>query len=168
MYSEHLRACTVQLRPRAGWRVAALRHRCLQVSRIVITNIMLWVNQISDQIMNIISTEFPCAGRCSACVKGKRSVQYCWLIKKHDDKSGLCVNCYKAKLDQSVTQCRQDLGHKGSNALMTEPLVAPNCSEEENAQRCISSGFTPCCAELVRFSAIRVSDAHTATTKGGE
>ena len=30
------------------------------------------------------------------------------------------------KSDQSVTQCRQVLGHKGSNALMTEPLVAPN------------------------------------------
>jgi len=29
----------------------------------------------------------------------------------------------------------------------------------------ISSGFTPCCAELVSFSAIRVFDAHTATTK---
>ena len=52
-------------------------------------------------------------------------------------------------------------------ALTTGPLVVPNCSEEENVQRCISSGFTPC-AELVSFSAIRVFDAHTATTKGGE
>ena len=51
--------------------------------------------------------------------------------------------------------------------MMTELVVVPNCSEEENVQRCISSGFTPCCAELVSFSAIRVSDAHTATTKGG-
>ena len=51
--------------------------------------------------------------------------------------------------------------------MMTEPVEVPNCSEEENVQRCISSGFTPCCAELVSFSAIRVSDAHTATTKGG-
>jgi len=129
---------------------------------------MLWVNQISDQIMNIISTEFACAGRCSACVNGKRSVQYCRLIKEHDDeKSGVCVNCYEAKSDQSVTQCRQVFGHKGSNALMTEPLVVPNCSEEENVQRCISSGFTPCCAELVSCSAIRAFDARTATTKGG-
>ena len=127
--------------------------------------------QISDEIMNIIFTEFVCAGRCSACVKGKRPVQYCRLDKEHDDdKSGLCVNCYKVKPDQSVTQCRQVLGHKGSNALMTEPLVVPNCSEEENVQRCISSGFTPCCAELVSFSAIHVPDAHTATSsscKGG-
>ena len=54
-------------------------------------------------------------------------MQYCRLIKEHDDdKSELCVNSYKAKSDQSVTQCRQVLGHKGSNALMTEPLVAPN------------------------------------------
>ena len=64
--------------------------------------------------------EFACAGRCSACVKGKRSVQYCRLIKEHDDdKSGLCVNCYKAKLDQSVTQCRQVLGHKSRDVLGT-------------------------------------------------
>ena len=131
----------------------------------VITNIILWVNQISDQIMNIISTELACAGRCSACVKSKRSVQYCRLIKERDDKkSGVHVNCYKAKQDQSVTQYRQVLGHKGSNALM---IVVPNCSEEENVQRCISSGITPCCAELVSFSAIRVFDPRTATTKGG-
>ena len=120
MYSEHLRACAVQLRPRlqVSW-----QSETGIKSRIVITDIMLWVNQICDQIMNIISTEFACAGRCSACVKGKRSVQYCQLIKEHDDdKSELCVNCYKAKSDQSVAQCRQVLGHKGSNALMTEPL----------------------------------------------
>ena len=79
--------------------------------------IMLWENQTFDQIMNIISTEFACAGQCSACVKGKRSVQYCLLIKEHDDEQAeLCVNCYKAKSDQSVPQCRQVLGHKGSNA----------------------------------------------------
>ena len=65
--------------------------------------------------MNIIFTEFVCAGCCSACVKGKRSVQYCRLDKEDDDdKSGLCVSCYKAKPDQSVTQRRQVLGHKGS------------------------------------------------------
>ena len=39
-------------------------------------------------------------------------------------------------------------GHKGSNTLTTETSVVPNCSEEENVQRCISSGFTPCCVEL--------------------
>ena len=57
------------------------------------------------------------------------------------------------KSDQSVTQCRQVLGHKGSNALMTEPLVAPNGGalvapngREEEVQ-----GSTPCCAELVSF-----------------
>ena len=63
---------------------------------------MLCVAQISDQIMNIF-TEFVCAGCCSACVKSIRSVQYCWLDQEHDDdKFGLCVNCYKAKCDQSV------------------------------------------------------------------
>ena len=84
---------------------------------------MLWVNQICDEIMNIISTEFACAWSMFCLCEGKRSVQYCRLIKEHDDdKSELCVNSYKAKSDQSVTQCRQVLGHKGSNALMTEPL----------------------------------------------
>jgi len=33
--------------------------------------------------MNIIFTEFAHAGWCSACVKGKRPVRYCWLIKEH-------------------------------------------------------------------------------------
>jgi len=51
------------------------------------------------------------------------------------------------KSHDSVTQCRKVLGHKASNALLTEPLVVPNCSEE-NVQRCIS-WFTPCCEELV-------------------
>jgi len=31
-----------------------------------------------------------------------------------------------------------------------EPLVVPNCSEEENVQRCIN-WFTPCCAQLVSY-----------------
>ena len=84
-------------------------------SRAVITYTMLWMVQTSDLIMSVIFTEFVCAGRCSACVKGKRSVQYCRLDKEHDDdKSGLCVNCYKVKPDQFVTQCRQVLGHKAA------------------------------------------------------
>ena len=118
----------------------------------------------SKLIMNMIFKEFVCSGCCSACVKGKRSMQYCRLDQEHnDDKSGLCA-LLQSKPDQSVTQCRQVLGHKGSNALMTEPLVFPNCSEEEKVQRCISSGFTPYCAELVSFSAIHVPGAHTATS----
>ena len=50
------------------------------------------------------------------------------------------------------------------NALTNEPLVLPSCSEEENMQKCIASGFTPCCAELISFSAIHVCpDLFTAT-----
>ena len=116
--------------------------------------------------MNIISLEFICAGRCSACVKGKRAVEYCRLLKKHNgDKAGVCANCYKAQLDQSVMQCRQVLGHKASNALTTEILVVANCSKEENVQSCISSGFTPCCSELVSFSTFCAHpDVQTTTT----
>ena len=75
------------------------------------------------------------------------------------------MNCYRTQPCQSVTQCRQVLGHQGSNALTTEMLLHPNCSEEENVQRCISYGFTPCCVELVSFSTVRVHpDASTVTT----
>ena len=61
--------------------------------------------------------------------EGQKSVQYCRLIKEHDDdKSGLCVNCYKAKLDQSVTQCRQVLGHKSRDTATVEMLFLWHCS----------------------------------------
>ena len=123
--------------------------------------------KVSDQNnINIIPIEFVCTDCCSACVKGKRAVEYCWLLKEHsDDMAGVCINCYKAQSCPSVTQCRQVLEHKGSNALTNEPLVIPSCSEEKNVQKCISSGFTPCCVELVSFSMISVHpDAHTAST----
>ena len=71
------------------------------------------------------------------------------------------------KSHDSVTQCRQVLGHKASNALMTEPLVVPNCSEEENVQRCISC-FTPCCAQLVSYLQFVFQKHMTATTKEEE
>ena len=70
------------------------------------------------------------------------------------------------KSHHSVTQCRQVLGHKASNALMTEPLVVPNCSEEENVQRCIS-WFTSC-AELVSSLQFVFQKHMTATTKEEE
>ena len=119
--------------------------------------------------MNVIYLEFVCAGRCSACVKGKRGVEYCRLLKEHkDDKAGVCASCYKTQPGQSVTQCRKVLGHKGPNALTTDSLVVPTCSEEENAQRCVSSGFTPCCAELVSFSTVGIHpDARTSTSNEG-
>ena len=72
------------------------------------------------------------------------------------------------KYQHKVTQCRKALGHTGTNALITEPLVVPTCSEEENIQRCISLGFTPCCVELVSFSTVSIHpDACTATSKEG-
>ena len=52
-----------------------------------------------------------------------------------------------------MTQCRQVLGHKGSNALITEPFVAPNGRElvAPNGRKEEVQGSTPCCAELVSF-----------------
>ena len=71
------------------------------------------------------------AGHCSACGEGKRLVEHSKLLKEHnDDKAGAHINCYKTQPDQSVTQCPKVLGHKGTIALTTEPLVVPTCSEE--------------------------------------
>ena len=77
--------------------------------------------------MNVVYPEFVCAGRCSACVKGKRGVEYCRLLKEHNDNkacAGVCANCYKTLLGQSVTHLRSVIGHKGANALTTDPLYS--------------------------------------------
>ena len=152
MRSEHLRACAVsRMLTCAGMLTIRNKHKSYHKHHVMGESDIWWNYEHLHRVCM-------CWSMCCCAIL---------LIKKHDDeKSGVCANCYKAKSDQSVTQCRQVLGDKCSNALMTEPLVVPNCSEEENVQRCISSGFTPCCAELVSFSAIRAFHAHTATTKG--
>ena len=71
---------------------------CKDSDYTLVIAIMQWELQLKDKeaymwvaAINIISTEFAHAGWCSAWVEGKRSVQYCWLIKEHDDeKSGFC------------------------------------------------------------------------------
>ena len=43
--------------------------------------------------MNVVYPEFVCVGRCSACVKVKRGVEYCRLLKEHNDnKAGECAS----------------------------------------------------------------------------
>ena len=68
---------------------------------------------------------------------------------------------YKTQLGQSVTQCRKVLGHKGANALTTEPLVASTSSAKKDVRRCVSSYFTSC----VELNSCIHPDACTATNK---
>jgi len=90
--------CSINFEHEVEWRVAAQGQGCLHVSyshknkkRYPKEHVTYgWIRYLII-IMNIISTEFARAGWCSPCVKGKRSVQCCWLIKEHDDeKSGFC------------------------------------------------------------------------------
>ena len=94
--------------------------------------------------MNVINKEFECAGRCSACVNEKRAVEYCRLFNEHKgEKAGVCINHYKPQPGQSMTQCWKIIGHKGTNALKTEPLVVSTCSEEKNVQNTLPEDLHP-------------------------
>ena len=54
-----------------------------------------------------IGTKIDLLGRCSSCVSGKRSVNYCRVQKL--PKASPCVACYKTGF--TTYKCRQELHH---------------------------------------------------------
>ena len=95
------------------------------------TECYVWLNQISDQIiiMNIISTELARAGWCSACVKGKRSVQYCWLIKEHDDEKSGSTNIPRGTCSWAFAQTVELLMLVWPSCNIWAPL--PSCQSNQ-------------------------------------
>ena len=60
-----------------------------------------------------IGTKIDLLGRCSSCVSGKRSVNYCRVQKL--PKASPCVACYKTGF--TTYKCRQELHHTTSNGI---------------------------------------------------
>ena len=74
-------------------------------------------------------------GRCISCFAGKRSANYCRIVKEHlDDRASVCVECKRK--GATVTCCRQELRHKEENAAKLCPCIASNDTP-------------PCCMELL-------------------
>ena len=83
--------------------------------------------------MAILGPDVAVLGRCISCFVGKRSAEHCRIVKQHlDDRASVCVECESK--GATVTSCRQELRHKGTNATEFCPCIAtdsiPSCCME--------------------------------------